>query len=144
MAMVEQLVELSPLQMEVPSRHLSPVQANQLESMWPRSKMVVEVRVDHMRLMAGERREELMKLRVEEHREDCLVLMVEQHRAELTKLRLEEHMAEHMKLIGEEDWAAEHYMKSRVDFLFLSGLLHPCFPSSSMPPYFSSQEASCA
>jgi len=136
-------VELSPLQVEVPSRHQKPVQAKQLESMWPRSKMVVEVRVDHMQLVVGQHRVELVKLRVEEHMEDCLVLMVEQHMAELMKLGAEERMAEHMKSIAVEDWA-EHYMKSRVDFLFLSDLLHPCLPSSSAQPYFSSQGASCA
>jgi len=107
--------------------------------------MVVEVKMDHMNLMA------------EQHRASCLKLRVEEHRAEV-KLRVEERMAEkskeeHMKLMmAEEHWAesvmlmkhwAEH-MKSKVDFRFLTAVLHLCFPSSLAQPYFSSQEANCA
>jgi len=151
---VEQLVELK---VEAPSRHSTLVEVKQLESMSPRSKMVVEVKMDHMNLMA------------EQHRASCLKLRVEEHRAEV-KLRVEERMAEkskeeHMKLMmAEEHWAesvmlmkqwAEHmksrveehwaeHMKSKVDFLFLTSVLHLCFPSSLAQPYFSSQEANCA
>jgi len=129
--------------------------------------MVVEVRVDHMNLMAEQHRAsclklmaegrmaEHLKLMAEEHREDCLVLMVEECMAELMKLMAEENMAEHlmlmaekskeehMKLLMAEEHWAEH-MKSKVDFRFLTAVLHLCFPSSLAQPYFSSQEANCA
>ena len=82
--------------------------------------MVVEVRADHMKLMA------------EQHREDCLVLKAEERMAELMKQMAEENKEEHMKLEAEKHWS-EH-MKSRVDFLSLSNVLHPCFPSSSAQP----------
>ena len=62
---------------------------------------------------------------------ELIKLMAEERMAEPIKLMVEEHMEEHMKMKAvEEHWAYEHMM-SRVDYLSLSGVLHPCFPSSS-------------
>ena len=82
--------------------------------------MVMEVRVDHMKLVA------------EQHREDCLVVKAEERMAELMKLMAEENKEGHVKLEVEKHWA-EH-MKSKVDFLFLTSVLHLCFPSSLAQP----------
>jgi len=146
---VEQLVELK---VEAPSRHSTLVEVKQLESMSPRSKMVVEVKMDHMNLMAEQHRASCLKLRVEEHRAE-VKLRVEERMAKHLMLLAEKSKEEHMKLMmAEEHWAesvmlmkqwAEH-MKSKVDFLFLTSVLHLCFPSSLAQPYFSSQEANCA
>ena len=68
MATVELLVELRPSYVEEPSKQSTLVEVKQLESMWPRSKMVVEVMVDHINLMAEQYRASYLKLRVEEHR----------------------------------------------------------------------------
>jgi len=78
--LVEQLVELKveqsvELQVEEPSRHSTLVEVKQVvESMWPRSKMVVEVMVDHMKLMAEQHRAAYLKLRVEEHRAEMKLM----------------------------------------------------------------------
>jgi len=77
--LVEQLVELKveqsvELQVEEPSRHSTLVEVKQLESMSPRSKMVVEVMVDHMKLMAEQHRAAYLKLRVEEHRAEMKLM----------------------------------------------------------------------
>ena len=102
------------------SRQQTLVEVKQLEQMLPSCKKAVEVRADHMKLMA------------EEHREDCLVLKAEEHMAEPMKLMAGVHKEEHMKLRAEEHWV--EYMKLRIDFLPPLGVLHPCFPSFSVQP----------
>ena len=104
--------------------------------------MVVEVKMDHMNLMAEQHRASCLKLRVEEHRAE-VKLRVEERMAEHLLLMAEKSKEEHMKLLMAEEHWAEH-MKSKVDFRFLTAVLHLCFPSSLAQPYFSSQEANCA
>ena len=97
--------------------------------------MAEQHRASHLKLMAEERRVEPMKLMAEGRREDCLVLMVEERSrmAEHSKLMAEENKEECLKLMMAEDHRAEH-MKLRVDFLFLTSVLHLCFPSSLAQP----------
>ena len=76
---------------------------------------------------------EHLKLMAEERREDCLVLMVEERMAEHLMLLAEKSKEEHMKLLMAEEHWAEH-MKSKVDFRFLTAVLHLCFPSSLAQP----------
>ena len=110
-----------------------------MEKMSPRSKMEVELKVEHVVLMVVEGRAEYMMLKAGEHKADDmkLMLMVVEHRADrMMRLMLtaEEGRTDCVVLTAEVH-EAEHVKKLVTDFLFLScALRYCCFSSSSELP----------